>query len=315
MKKILVFYIAFFIFIVSLLAYQGCAELDKSLVAPQSAPGVHPAGWADSTNVNFHGAYIAKTNWNLKTCKTCHGGDFKGGTAGVSCFTCHTGSNGPESCNTCHGSRDPSYTHSWPPQSLSHLWDETDRGVGAHNHHLSPDSTERYSARVACSECHLHLASFDDPNHIDSTRHGAALITFGVLAHNSIGGGVTPNPTYDPVTNSCSQVYCHGYFKNGNLNFQPTFNNPESVTCGSCHGDPISGNPTPGAPNNFQPPHYSFFTINTCWQCHSSVIDSSGTIIAPSLHINGQINVFPEDKHSPGKKSMFKNAGDQKRTE
>ena len=183
------------------------------------------------------------------------------------------------------------YQHAWPPQSLSHLWDETQRGVGVHNHHLSPDTAERFSAKVQCFECHAPVNSFNDSSHIDPTMNGKAKITFGALARHSLGG-VVPNPTYDPAANTCSQVYCHGYFIGGNLNFQPVFNNPESVVCGSCHGNPTTGNPNPSSY-----PHTPYFD-NMCYLCHNKVIDSTMTIIHPERHINGQVdlNIVPDNK-------------------
>jgi predicted CxxxxCH...CXXCH cytochrome family protein len=289
MKKILSLYIIFILALVSLLGYNGCSQLDKNAVV---APAIttHPAGWADSTNTNFHGNFIASSNWNLSQCKTCHGGDYRGGTAGVSCYNCHTETNGPEACNTCHGSRTAGDTHPWPPQSLAHKWDETDRGVGVHNHHLSDDPNERYSAQVRCVSCHEKVNNFGDPTHLQNTI-STATIHFDSLALNVLRTDTgTIHPSYDPVTNKCSNVYCHGNFKNGNRNFQPTFNDPASVYCGTCHGDPNTGNPTPKPNGQYVSPHLSFYTINVCYQCHSATIDQNGTIVAPERHINGIVD-------------------------
>jgi predicted CxxxxCH...CXXCH cytochrome family protein len=296
MKKFKVYYLTFILALAILVMYQGCAKEEGGIAAPtESNLGPHPSGWPSPRSANFHGNYIRDNGWSLTICKTCHGGDFEGGTSGLSCYKCHHApnqANGPESCNNCHGDRhDP--TRPFPPRALNGDTLETDRGVGAHYHHLATDTTERYSRRVECIECHEQVNSFNDTSHINPARNGVAQIIFGPLAHTSIGGGITPDPSYNRTSNTCSHVYCHGYFVNGNLNFQPTFNNPESVVCGSCHGDPVTENPNPKPNGTYVPPHREEFTIHTCYQCHSSVIDSSGTIVVPSKHINGIINVYP----------------------
>ncbi|CAF3693620.1 unnamed protein product [Rotaria sp. Silwood1] len=55
-----------------------------------------------------------------------------------------------------------------------------------------------------------------DPSHIGSNPDGIAEINFGELAHDTLGGGIVPNPTWDRSTATCSNVYCHGTFKGGN---------------------------------------------------------------------------------------------------
>ena len=48
----------------------------------------HLLGWK---NYDGHGKYVLTTLANDKTsCKTCHGSDLKGGSSGVSCYSCHT---------------------------------------------------------------------------------------------------------------------------------------------------------------------------------------------------------------------------------
>ncbi|MGA2667540.1 MAG: hypothetical protein ABSF32_01335 [Ignavibacteria bacterium] len=294
MKKLTVYYISYILTLAILVMYQGCAqEQSNPVTAPQLNLGPHPSGWVNPISSDFHGKYISSTlNWSLNLCKTCHGGDYSGGTSGASCYNCHNAFvyqlNGPESCNNCHGNKD----HYYPPRALNGDTLETDRGVGAHYHHLATDSTERYSRRVECTECHLLVNHFNDTSHINPNRHGKAQIIFGALAHNVLPfGNIVPHPSYDSTSNSCSQVYCHGYFIHGNLNFQPVFNDPESVTCGSCHGDPVTGNPNP-----LNDPNRHHFSITDCWQCHYQVIDSTGTIIAPSLHIDGTVEVWGDKK-------------------
>ncbi len=286
MQRINIFYILYFIIIGIILNYAGCSDVQDNLVeAPEI--GVHPAGWADTTSSNltspdFHGQYIFDNNaWNLTQCKSCHGGDYKGGTTGSSCFTCHTSSSGPQNCRLCHGGASG---HSNPPKALNGSISVSDLGVGVHVYHL--DST-KYSADVECNECHLPLTGggFNSPNHFGDNPDGIAEVTFGTLAMTSLGG-VVPNPSWDRNTATCSNVYCHGDFEFGN-NAVPVWTDPNSVVCGSCHGDPVTGNPTPLP---YQKPHYSFFTSQTCYVCHGSVINPQGVIYDKDLHVNGQVD-------------------------
>ncbi|MBW7996109.1 MAG: hypothetical protein FVQ81_05960 [Candidatus Glassbacteria bacterium] len=100
------------------LSGQSCSECHNS-------ESGHPAtGWLDKTHEDFHGGRMAGTG--LDYCAGCHGNDFTGGDAGVSCYTCHDGPSGhpatgwldaasenfhglaassrvPTACAACHG--------------------------------------------------------------------------------------------------------------------------------------------------------------------------------------------------------------------
>jgi len=300
MKKIIILYCSFAVLLILTVSYFGCSVIDKNALTPVAPiSGAHPSGWGDTNNVdgpNFHAKYFSQINWNLSVCKTCHGADYKGGSTGVSCLKCHTAQNGPEACNNCHGDRPGTDQfnpgHPYPPTSLNGDSLETDRGVGTHNHHLTSDPNERYSAQVRCGDCHSQVNNFSDASHIQNTT-GHATLHFDSLALNVLSGDTThPHPSYDPVANKCSNVYCHGYFTGGNMNFEPTYNDPNSVTCGSCHGDPVSGNPNPSQ----NPPHLPYYQITDCYECHGQVIDASGNIIDPTKHIDGVVEVYGSSK-------------------
>lgn len=277
MKKLLVLYLSFGFIFLFLIMYHGCSELKDDLVTVPVL-SVHSAGWLNPSATNFHGQFIADSNWSFQQCITCHGSDFMGGNSGASCFKCHT--SGPQDCNgVCHGSANVSY----PPKALSGDTSVSYLGVGSHNSMLTMDSTIRYAARVECNECHRLVTSYSDSNHIIDNPDGIAEIVFGTLAKTPTGS-IIPNPIWDRNTRTCSGTYCHGNFKNGNVNAAPVFTNPNSVVCGSCHGDPNTGNPLPGGT------HWTGYTINQCYWCHPSVINQNGQIINKSLHVNGVVN-------------------------
>jgi len=279
MKKILSYYLPVitilmtFVIMTSVI-YSGCSKIDNTAaVAPDF--GFHGTGWINPASANFHGSVISAANWDMSGCKSCHGNDYRGGGTGTSCYNCHT--QGPEGCNTCHGNQQ----HSWPPKALNGNTLETQTGVGAHDSHLTLDTVNRFAAIVACGECHKPFTSFSDTIHINNDGQNIARVIFGTLARTNWGGGLTPNPVWNRTTQSCSNVYCHGYFTNGNLTNSPTFTDPNSVRCGTCHGDPATGNPRPGGTH---PP------LENCNVCHGTVIDSSGNFVNKSRHINGEID-------------------------
>lgn len=274
MKKIFIFYSLIILTIFGFI--YGCSEVkDDVVMAPSTS--FHGDGWVNPSSANFHGKSIAAENWDLAMCKSCHGADYSGGTAKVSCNTCHQ--SGPESCNTCHGNDD----HIYPPKSLFGNTLNTQQGVGAHDKHMTTDTLNRISAVVECAECHLPVSSFSDPNHISKDGKTAAGVMFGDLA-KTVTEGVTPDPVWDKNAQTCSGSYCHGNFKNGNQTNVPNFLTPNSASCGTCHGNPTTGNPLPGGT------HPQNWTLNKCYLCHGAVINSAGQIIDKSKHVNGVVN-------------------------
>lgn len=281
LNKLLLFYGSFVALLATGLLYQGCSELDNSVsLAPEIR--THAIGWSNPSSANFHGNFIASNKWNLNTCKTCHGGNYSGGTSGASCIGCHQNSGGPENCRTCHGSNE----HSNPPKALNGDTLVSSIGVGVHMSHLY----STYGSALACQDCHRDINGFDDPNHIGANPDGIAEIVFGTRAYDTLGGPIRPNPTWDRNTATCSSVYCHGTFKEGNVNAVGIWTNKGSVTCGTCHGNPNTGNPTPQVNGVITPPHYSFMTQASCYVCHSTVINSQGNFVNKELHINGEVN-------------------------
>lgn len=271
----------------------SCSELKSDL--PEASTGaltVHPNGWATPATANFHGDAIRQTNWDMRGCRTCHGNTYNGGTAKVSCRTCHTDVLGPEHCNVCHGST----ANSAPPRDLSRNTDKSFRGVGEHQVHVL--GTAR-AAAASCTDCHLYPSgTIYDTLHLDTaTPNKAEVVLSGGLAARATSG-VTPNPVYLEPSGSCSNTYCHGQFKNGN-GTNPMFWNGGAVlsaACGSCHGDitkPTQAEqalPKTSAQGGTHPNNLN------CASCHSDVVNASLNFVNPSKHINGMLNVFGTER-------------------
>jgi predicted CxxxxCH...CXXCH cytochrome family protein len=226
-------------------------------------------------------------------CQNCHGPDYSGGLVNESCLNCHVYTQGPENCTTCHGSLNSNA----PPKDLEGNTSPSEPGVGTHQNHLRLNT---FGKAVLCSECHNVPGSLFTPGHIDTDRPAE------VVFNGAVGITVTNEPTtseYDaslplyvpnPALNyndlTCANTYCHGYFKNGNLDNQPVWNDPSTSQCGSCHGD--GSNPLPKrAPEGTHPSNAN------CYQCHGGVVDENMNIINPAKHIDGLLNLFGTDRN------------------
>jgi len=191
-------------------------------------------------------------------------------------------------CSRCHGS----VTNAAPPVDLA--GNASSSKVGGHQIHLSPSTWT--SNAVACAECHTVPANLDytgTDGHLDGTP-GAELM-FGSFASITTGsGGVVPNPVYTSTSLSCGSVYCHGTFKNGNLTNAPVWSDPSTAACGTCHGDPVTGNPRPGG---------SHTTSNSCNFCHT--VSGGGNPVATYNSADTTWAVTNKDFHIDGKLSLF----------
>ena len=267
----------------------------------------HPAGWATPGEEHFHGNFIKTAGWDMRPCQTCHGATYAGGRTSVSCLTCHSLTAGPENCTTCHGSP----TSIAPPPDLNHNTNASARGVGAHQTHLE-GSEIRDS--ISCTECHSVPGSVYAPGHFNASNR--AQVVFNNPLANTVTNEpgttfwkieqpvYTPSPSYNQSTLKCSNVYCHGYFKNGNQTFSPSFaptwndTTGASDACGTCHGDVNAPLDTLGlryvprttAHGGTHPDPVGI--QRRCNFCHGDVVDANFNIINPSKHINGKLNVF-----------------------
>lgn len=262
------------------------AELTFSAVA--AARGVTPSFDGTSCVVACHGAATGANRpvWTevgtgQAACGTCHGLPPPAPhPAGTHCGTCHpnAGTVGvfvePQrhvdgvvdlsiGCDSCHGSAgNPA-----PPRSTTGELSTTARGVGAHRSHLGPST---WHAEVGCEACHVVPVNASDPDHIGPAP---AEVVFGAMAR---GGGAAPS--WNGVT--CGNVSCHGATLDAGAgsNTNPTWTAVDGTqaACGTCHGLPPGG---------------AHPTQTSCATCHAAVVGPDGGIIAPSLHIDGLVEV------------------------
>jgi predicted CxxxxCH...CXXCH cytochrome family protein len=149
--------------------------------------------------------------------------------------------------------------------------------------------------KVDCKECHVVPSTVFAPGHLGPSP--AEVVFNGSLATlKTDSGAVVPTPSYNSATGKCNNTYCHGYFKNGNLTNAPTWNivDGSQKKCGSCHGNPATGNPKP-----VTGPHQYYADGDVCQDCHiigkqATAVYSGGqwSITDKAHHINGQLSWF-----------------------
>jgi predicted CxxxxCH...CXXCH cytochrome family protein len=289
----------------ALLFLSSCSRLEEGSQRQNPVDThFHDAGWIIPSASGFHGKSIATQNFSMKECQSCHGTDYKGGVTNASCFTCHQ--QGPETCNTCHGSS----TSIAPPKDLAGNTQISAQGVGAHQKHLK---AAIQSGGYHCAICHQPPASFADPVHITTNAPGAPVVFSDSLAYTTSGNYEevhSPHPAYDRISASCSDTYCHGSFEGGNENNVVIWTADDQAKCGSCHGNPTTGNPTPSVD------HPQGTLIQNCQGCHfiqdstrqrlpvaERLSDGTYRIDIPAVHVDGKLNLVGGEIHIGEKRS------------
>ncbi len=227
---------------------------------------IHEKGLMNPDDPEFHGNLVKNAGWSFTVCQGCHGMDFKGGGAGVSCYQCHK--DGPTGCTTCHGQ---------PP------------ATGAHVPHVlgsAVNGAPLIAKGFDCTECHVKPMVYTDVGHLfaaDGTVIDSPQMHFGALAN--LAFGMVPRkgpPAFDHDAAQCTNVYCHGgaFADSNGTNQAPRWVADDAqVQCGTCHGLP------PAAPH---PP------IAECVMCHPKVVDADKKLVDRSRHIDGQISLGDE---------------------
>jgi hypothetical protein len=163
-------------------------------------------------------------------------------------------------------------------------------GIGAHQFHLV-DSTISTIYRNECDNCHITPETYDAPGHIDDFPPQAEIV-FGSLATQD--GRL--DPVYDFTANTCDNTYCHGGFIYLRSESDRQFAYADSVIVGNrplMNWTQIRTGPTDCSLCHSLPPvGHIDAAPSTCGNCHTGVVDSELNIIDPSLHVNGEPNLF-----------------------
>jgi hypothetical protein len=163
----------------------------------------HPAGWT-ATGHQVAAKAAATSSTGLDSCRSCHGADFKGGTAGVSCMQCHTTS----------------------PHSKPWL---TSTGATTHKH-----STADATNALACGRCHAGGAKLSTP----TTPPADSGCFNSTLCHASAAGHAFPYPGSTHLSaNSTACLTCHAQ---GSTSSTYPVSAGTAPNCRGCH---LNANP------------------------------------------------------------------------
>jgi predicted CxxxxCH...CXXCH cytochrome family protein len=248
----------------------GCASCHGFPPATTRAGGIHPS---DANCYGCHSTTVDSSNQIVPN-GTHNDGYVQVGGGGV----------GTYGCQSCHG--DPARqapagadanVKAAPPLGTRGESEPTTRAVGAHLAHVSP-ALGTLAGPALCSECHPVPSAMDHAN-------GTVLIAFGGRA--MLGGA---SPAYEPVTESCSNTYCHGNFVGGNPLNAPTWTlGAGEAACGTCHGAP------PPAPHAANP---------NCGGCHQGYTLTSVNL---ATHVDG---VVQSSSHPDGYAAVNQHGAD-----
>ena len=235
----------------------GATDVCGTPTVPGGSAGAgayHPAGWDDPLQ---HGL---ATNLQAETdCRSCHGSDLTGGTAGVACTSCH-GAGWETTCTFCHGGVET--PNGAPPEDIDNGTDPATMSFPPHTEHVAGARHLSYD----CTLCHSKPTSALTPGHLfDDPTPGVAEIDFE--------GGFAAGGNKDGAT--CT-VYCHGDGTGASGSVEI---GQSGLGCGDCHAtDGLGGRHELHLGEGFG-----------CDECHPDAAD--GEITAPAQHVDGTLQV------------------------
>lgn len=257
---------------------------------------IHPANWMAD-----HPTFILANNLQPEygqACKSCHGEDFTGGTAGISCVECHNQRRDSTLrlivCTGCHGGGlnpvDSTLdTTGAPPYSLAHDSLFSDRGVGGHPAMVNGSS---FFSGTDCQTCHIKPAFVLSASHFTPSGGGAdGRAEVGFTGLPQLFSSRYGSPVFDTLNGTCSNIYCHGDFPGGDTTRVVYFyGGSTEAFCGSCHvalpSDDFS---------RLSGEHKKHDSLAIpCITCHYATVDSSNLIQPASrkqIHVNGVFDV------------------------
>lgn len=246
---------------------------------PDTLPDTHGSSWLDKDSPDFHGTVALAAGF--AGCAKCHGGSANNDNAQF-CIDCHQAEG---VCSSCHGGlNDQSGA---PPFGLHGEIDDSTLAVGAHAIHLAGSAL---AAPIICESCHRVPVAILDSLHLDfaDTKNGHPLDSIAELFFSAPNNNAAAE--WDRLSRTCSNLYCHGEFYGGNNDNDPIWTGDNQAACGSCHD--VGANPE--TLMGIHGWHVDIFNLG-CYDCHSTVVDVEQNIIAPTLHVNGDIDMNIRD--------------------
>lgn len=205
----------------------------------------HPDGWRDPSRHGAAAKSVPTEQGGFAYCQTCHGQDFAGGMANLSCFTAGTAT-GP-----CH-------VRAGVPVGAAHAPAPWRSGLTATNHADTDQSNGKDPA--VCAACHLNGAnSTHKPN--PQAPEGTAPDCF----NNTLCHGVEGHPA------GWADAAQHGSAAKANL-----------VNCQYCHAAPSTGGPGSNPRFNVLLGRLADGNLTGCEVCHKENTAHSEAFQIPS---------------------------------
>jgi len=252
---------------------------------------------------------------STKICEVCHsqtlyhrfntqdpdaGGPLTGQTIfdhnnSTDCTACHKHSAAfKASCGSCHGN---------PPVDPATLVFSNGSGPASTNSATAGAHASHVAKSIGCESCHVNsVGTGAEHNNSLTVTLGFSLFNGGIKAgayngqtgvlYNSSDAGTTVS---NDGLKQCSNIYCHGssMAPNGGTNITPTWDDPATGACGTCHGATAAAPPTRGMHQK----HAGSWGSNwgrefACTMCHNT---------AAGQHINNKSEVvFSADPRLSG---------------
>jgi len=315
MSQIMKMSMAGLLLIIGLAFLGGCGSSTPNSEAVVNAEGQHAAGWLPA------GHMIAASE-DQAVCTECHGSDYLGGVAQVSCFKCHLGGaaaihpldwtqtqiwekhasyafyNGTSTCSNaaCHGTTLTGVTDSGPSCSICHLG-----GAGSfHPIAWGLNATTLHGAYVdtngtaACANAACH-----GTNLAGVANSGPACSSCHLNGSYSVHPLNWTNVTIDHAAyvnsngaTGCANAACHGTTLGGVTGSGPACSSchvkgsPVTLTgCTSCHANPPSGTVYPDIAGAHATHNTLASVTSVCDTCHNAA--GANTL----NHYNGVVNM------------------------
>lgn len=223
----------------------------------------HPDGFASP---DVHGL---EAKLHEQTCTDCHGEDLTGGSAGVSCDTCHE-AGWRTDCTYCHGGMEDATGA--PPEDIDD--GEADAAFGAHPRHVQ----ENTHAAFDCTQCHVKPTDVLSAGHLFDDSPAQAEV--------SLSAGLSDRGAWSTSAMECSNLYCHGDGQGDNGRVLVA---DAPLSCDACHADRTSSRADWGDMSGEHEEHLDEGV--GCQECHADTTSNGSSILEPALHVNGEVDV------------------------
>ncbi|MEQ1565095.1 MAG: CxxxxCH/CxxCH domain-containing protein [Myxococcota bacterium] len=232
-------------------------------------------GWGHVGNYEEPQLHGYDSNLQLLECRSCHGSNWDGGIA-QNCDDCHATEGAADwrtDCTFCHGGENGDQD-GLPPQDIN---DETDPTAISFENHPDHHGTSAVNGHPVydCTQCHVK------PD--DAMFSGHAIDGTPGRAEVDLSGGWSFEGGFDPVSGSCSNMYCHG---NGQTPSGTITIGGGGLDCESCHVTETGW----AAMSGTHEAHLQQGDI-ACTDCHGEVVNAANDIVDDDLHVNRVANV------------------------